>query len=70
MNVNRYYDLTWEDGEGKWTSDTEGCLVQLCRKHAAELKAAGEVQWAGRGDDDAYCACEYPGCEEHNGGDE
>lgn len=67
-NVNFYYDLTWspETRAGKWTWDTEGYLVQLCRRHAAELEEAGEVEFAARGDDDEYCSCEYPDCEEHN----
>jgi hypothetical protein len=56
--IHTYYDLTWtpEDG-GKYTTDTEGQLVQLCSRCAAQADA--EVAWAADGDELSVCeACE------------
>lgn len=54
MQIATYYDLTWtpETG-GQHTSDTEGQLVQLCRRCAG---AAGrDVAWAADGDELSQC---------------
>jgi hypothetical protein len=61
MLCNWYYDFT-EDGQ--YTNDDEGCLVQLCRKHARDPLAAGDIQWASRGDEST--CCEHHGCTAHN----
>lgn len=52
--ISYYYDLTWtpENG-GAHTNDTEGQLVQLCPRCAAQ--AGGEVAWAGAGDELSVC---------------
>lgn len=61
MQVQFFYDLTWEPGKGgEFSNDPEGQLVQLCRVCAAE--AGDQVEWAGAGDAD--CECEQ--CEARN----
>jgi hypothetical protein len=59
MNIQFYYDLTWEPGTGgAFSSDTEGQLVTLCRACAAE--AGDQVAWAGDADEDT-AVCETCG---------
>jgi hypothetical protein len=61
--VNFYYDWT-ADANGKPTlsSDTEGNLVQLCKRCAAPHLADGNVDLASQGDYGSICEL----CEQEN----